>query len=282
LDPALLDYLPPEHSLKGLAWRFVPAPDQQPALALAALVDVLGRAGYGVSDPAVALAKLAWWQNEISGLPGRGSQHPLLRTLLEHHSLQGIDIEGLTRLAGSVAGGIDAPPPANLAALKQQALRLGGDEALVLSGLGANHALAPALRAAGAVVHMLGRLEALVITPDAGCLPLDLVARFQLQRSEAANSPAAPPPGLVQALADAVVGWWPADQWPGLKAAPELRASITGRYWLLGSKLAQRRVLGWASRPSFWVQRVHPPTLAEVLFAWRLARQIYRPRGPSR
>lgn len=61
----------------SVAEVFVPAAQRLPALAWASLQQELADAAWGGSDPRPGDAKLAWWQEELSGWSGGARRHPL-------------------------------------------------------------------------------------------------------------------------------------------------------------------------------------------------------------
>ncbi|MDQ3493954.1 MAG: phytoene/squalene synthase family protein [Pseudomonadota bacterium] len=60
-----------------LAMAFVPAAQRELVAAWFALLQELTDAAWGGSDPTPGLAKLAWWQEEISGWAKGAYRHPL-------------------------------------------------------------------------------------------------------------------------------------------------------------------------------------------------------------
>ncbi|HSM69304.1 MAG TPA: squalene/phytoene synthase family protein, partial [Xanthomonadales bacterium] len=67
-------------SIYFVTHRFMPAALQEPLLVLQALLTEIRGIPFAVTDPAVALAKLGWWQQELSGPDRDQSQHPVVRS----------------------------------------------------------------------------------------------------------------------------------------------------------------------------------------------------------
>jgi phytoene synthase len=64
-----------------IALPFVEGEGREGYVALAALEQELIAAAYGIREPQVALAKLGWWAEELSGAAASGGRHPLTKAL---------------------------------------------------------------------------------------------------------------------------------------------------------------------------------------------------------
>ena len=281
LDPAdraaLLEYLPAAHSLEGLAWRFVPKAEQPQVLATEALLAAIGQIPRHVSDPGVALAKLAWWQQELLKLEEEDPRHPLTRALLGTGAAPLLQPAVRNTFLAAVADEVDAPAPATTDELKQRLERSAGTAALVRCAIDGNADTADALRAAGAGIELLGRLEALAREPLPDWLPMELVARFSLRRG--ASLPAEVAPALFRALAAEGLAWVKAARPLELLQDARLVSQPASRLLLLRLAISHRRLQRIDRWPGRYVP-VQPPALTEVLGAWNVARRLYAHSDP--
>ena len=269
---ALLEYLPAEHSLHGLAWRFVPRQEQPRVLAIDAVLANIGRIPERVADPGVSLAKLAWWQQELQRLVDQDAQHPLTRALLGTGAAGRLQPGLLDAYIAGVADQVDAPSPATCAELKQRLERSAGAAALLRCAYDEQTEAAEALRAAGSAVALLDRLEAGVLEPLPGWLPMELVARFGLDRR--APVPADAERALNRALATEGLAWLSA--WYHLAPAGggRLLNGPSGRFQVLRMDITHARLQRLAQRPERFPPG-RPASLFEVFGAWAAARRLY-------
>ena len=101
---------PAAESACALARRFLAPQLQARVLALQALFASLRGVPAGVSDPAVGLAKLAWWENELRAAPAGASRHPVVEALQRTGALEGSESELPGNYFTAVAARLDAPP----------------------------------------------------------------------------------------------------------------------------------------------------------------------------
>lgn len=173
-----------------LAVRFMPAAEQRDALAFMCMGFELEQAAFGIREPVVATTKLQWWGEELGGtLPAR---HPLTKQLAGNTRFRNIPAEAWHAVIAGALAQRENEPASRLDGLLAHYSRLHAPlariEAILLPGIDAAASaqvldLARAARSAGA-------LPALVEV-DQLTLPLDLLARHQLSRSELASPSAA-------------------------------------------------------------------------------------------
>ena len=159
-------------------------------------MEEIGMIPVQVSDPAVAMAKLAWWHQELQAAGIAKSEHPVIRSLVMTTGISGRDSRLLGEYLGGVAGLSAGDALASMQDLESVALQIGGSEASLLAGLGKPDTSdeRPGVRSIGAA-HFL---HSLIMEPESRLsgqswwLPLDLQARFgvgtaDLDKGDAAN-----------------------------------------------------------------------------------------------
>ena len=170
-----------------LAVRFMPALEQRDALAFMCMGFELEQAAFGIREPVVATTKLQWWGEELGGT--LAPRHPLTKQLAGNSRFRAIPADAWRAVIAGALAQRDNEPASRLEGLLAHYSRLhaplAGIEATLLPGVDAEASaqvldLARAARSAGA-------LPALVEV-DQLPLPLDLLARHQLSRSELASA----------------------------------------------------------------------------------------------
>lgn len=234
---------------------FCPAPVRQRFDAWGALLHELQQARIATRDASVAMAKTAWWSDELRALAGGSPRHPL--TL----AVRGIDAPwpALARalLAGAEAGD---PFPGDVHASLAQLQPVATAVAEVEGALFDSRETADAARAMA--VHW--RLHALprgLSGDDGAGLPMDLLARHALTRERLGE---ALPAGLLRDWAVAL-----ADALP--RAAPGAPLSTQARL-----RFDRRRLARLAKRGDVFDAGAGPGLLWQ---AWRAGRAA-RARGP--
>ncbi|MBK9654481.1 MAG: hypothetical protein IPO66_03055 [Rhodanobacteraceae bacterium] len=227
-----------------LACQFAAAGDQRERfLATAVLQRELAQAAIAVSDRRVAEAKLAWWIDEAGAWALGHPRHPLAYGMDAKASAH-----ALARLVALHADWLQAPSPDDFAALGAHAA---GATATAAGLTGGAEEEAWALAWLG--VSM--RLSADASAPLASVIPLDLLARHGLRRS----------------------------QWS------ELEAGVRGRVLAeLAAQVPQPKVeacgpaiAALAALERRWLRRLPSPRASrvgfvDVLVAWRAARKASR------
>ncbi|HEX7733196.1 MAG TPA: squalene/phytoene synthase family protein, partial [Rhodanobacter sp.] len=155
-------------------------------VALAALEQELLSAAYGIREPQVALGKLNWWAEELSGAAASGGRHPLTQALFDDERAHAIAAERwlapVLAARAQLEEGTAADFPAQLAAAGQLHGALAALETAWWYG-----DAAPAERAARVAVlsHLLYALRRLEDDAERDRLPLPMarLARHGLDRA---------------------------------------------------------------------------------------------------
>lgn len=157
----------------ALACQFAPAGNARARLlASSVLARELAEAAMSVSDRRVAEAKLGWWAEESARWMQGQPRHPLARGFDAAASAA-----ALARLALAGREWLDAPPADDVEAL-QQRLRILAGASAALAGTGAAASWEPLWLALGLRLSLDAR------APLASLLPMDLLARHGLRRSQ--------------------------------------------------------------------------------------------------
>lgn len=261
----------PFGGMEELIWHFIPESDRAPVSAMQALAAAISDIIDNVSDPGVALAKLAWWQQECRQLHSGGSQHPLLKTVTDSgvadHCLPQVVDACIRELATQA----ETYCPQSVNEFETQCRAVEGSAAMLFTGLAGGHELEPAVRAGGAMSGLLLRLEQLGATQVPQWMPMDLMARFSLKRTQEQRLPVE----LLKTLADQGRKWGSAVDWRLVESAPELVARPTGRYWLLRQSLVRQRLLAWQNDPERCLRAAASPRLRELISTWLTARRLF-------
>jgi len=261
------------HTSYEIVERFLEQAGADGVLSLAALFRAVRRIPDRVSDPGVALAKLAWWRSELHAARSRGSQHPVIGALNMSGRLATLDEATWSLYLAGVARALEGGPAADFAQCWQRLQESSGLEALMLCGLPARHPAAGALRALGAAGELQERLNGLFTHPGKHhWLPLDTVARHGIGDT---GRPAELSLETVVEIARQLAGQareWLAAEPPAWKALAEAGADPHGLRCLAIRHAVEARRLGRLAQGRGPGSQWH--SVAEVLAAWRVARRL--------
>ncbi|GAB3792874.1 squalene/phytoene synthase family protein [Dyella agri] len=187
-------------------------------IALAALEQELLSAAYGIREPQVALGKLNWWAEELSGAAASGGRHPLTQVLFDDERAHAIPIErwlapvlaAMTQLEEGTA----ADFPAQLATAGQ----LHGALATLETAWWYGDAAAAERAARVAVLsHLLYALRRLEDDAERDRLPLPMarLARYSLDRATLRQRSTARDEAIKAQLADLQSAWRESLRLPG-------------------------------------------------------------------
>jgi phytoene synthase len=140
-------------------FRFLPSEDQDWLLSLEALFRSLRDIPLGVSDPSVGVAKLAWWQQELARAPDEGSQHPVVRALLDTGALEAMNGDDFGDYLHALVTELQEEPVTDVELLRDRLAGTAGAEARLLAGHGGFSD--SQLRAAGAASRLLELMRTL-------------------------------------------------------------------------------------------------------------------------
>lgn len=101
-----------------VARLFSEAARSDAALAIHALLESIESIPETVSDPAVASAKLAWWERQLSAARDGPAQHPVVHALQTTGVWQRLDPAMLSALLALLAQQLDPPPNPDFEALE--------------------------------------------------------------------------------------------------------------------------------------------------------------------
>lgn len=244
-------------------------------VALAALEQELLAAAYGIREPQVAIGKLKWWAEELSGAAASGGRHPLTQALFADPGAKQIPLDRwlapVLAAMEQMEQGTATDFQAQLVAAEPLHGALAALETAWWFGVGAGSARAGRLAALTHLLHALRRLQD-DASRDRLPLPMARLARFGLSRGQLAQPGEARDRAVHAQLADLRVAWREAERLPGpLSVFRGLEASVAG-------KLA-RRAAG-AGDPLARLQQGAPATgFGIAMTAWRHAREWRRTVG---
>jgi phytoene/squalene synthetase len=248
-----------------VVFRFLPLENRDRLLSFEALFRSLRDIPLEVSEPSVGVAKLAWWQQELARAPDAGSQHPVVRSLLDTGALGTMDRDAFGDYLHALVTELQEEPAANFESLRDRLARTAGSEARVLVGQGGFSD--SQLKAAGAAARLLRLMGTLAGSGATGWLPMDLVARHQV-REQAVASPVERAP-VVADLARL------AQTWRGTAhLTPEAAQTPGERLLVLRDAVVERRLAQAEARPGQWLEHGARGSVAEVFGTWRLARRV--------
>lgn len=201
-----------------MALAFVDPAKYPGHIALAALEQELLSAAYGIREPQVALGKLNWWAEELSGAAASGGRHPLTQALFDDERAHAIPAErwlapALAAMA-QLEEGTAADFSAQLAAAEQLHGALAALETAWWYGAAAAPARAARVAALGHLLYALRRLED-DAERDRLPLPMARLARFGLARTALRQRSAARDEAVKAQLADLQSSWREAVRLPG-------------------------------------------------------------------
>lgn len=201
-----------------MALAFVDPAKYPGHVALAALEQELLSAAYGIREPHVALGKLNWWAEELSGAAASGGRHPLTQVLFDDERAHTIAAERwLAPVLAAMAQleeGTAADFPAQLAAAGPLHGALAALETAWWYGGEASPEHAARVAALSHLLHALRRLED-DAERDRLPLPMARLARYGLARNTLCQRSAERDEAIKAQLVDLHSGWREAARLPG-------------------------------------------------------------------
>lgn len=253
-------------SIFFLAHRFMPAALQEPLLVLQALLSEIRGIPFAVTDPAVALAKLGWWQQELSGPNRDQSQHPVVRSGVASGLFDCTGGQVLDAYLLAVGQLVRGEPLEDRESLHQISRDIGGAEVRMMASLERAEIGTHATEAVGGAMLLAQFLERFPAQLSGGCwwLPMRDQARYSLSLSAVQADPRTKEASKAMrslgadALSMAQVAGEMLDQ----------AGSAAGRVIPVQLAVLRRRLLRIRSRPLAFDRR---GSMSEVLAAWRAA-----------
>ena len=237
-------------------------------IALAALEQELLAAAYGIREPQVAVAKLNWWAEELSGAATSGGRHPLTQVIFDDERAH--TIAGERWLAPVLAAmsqleqGTAADFSAQMSAAAPLHDALAALETAWWYGADALPGRAARVATLNHLLYALLRLEA-DVERDRLPLPMAQLARHGLSRTQLRASGEARQQAVQAQLGDLLASWRESAALPGPLSV--FRA-LESRH---GQQLAQNAAR--ASDSLLALQSGHPRTgLGTTVRAWNAAR----------
>ncbi|MEJ2534729.1 MAG: squalene/phytoene synthase family protein [Gammaproteobacteria bacterium] len=260
---------PAAGSACGLARRFLAPHNQARVLALQALFASLRGVPAGVSEPAVGLAKLAWWENELREAAAGASRHPVVEALQRTGALEGDGSDFPGGYFTAVAARLDAPPVRSFDDLDGWLCDTYGAEARLLDRRPVTGAPAAGLQRMGAAAGLLELLESWAPGAERPAwVPLALVARAGASAGREQDLRAA----VVAELAGTALGHLPASRGANEPAGGGHGGAPPGPFIAARHAVVRRRLNRLVRQPA------KPPRAGlagagDVFAAWSAARR---------
>lgn len=253
-------------SIFFVAHRFMPAALQEPLLVLQALLAEIRGIPFAVTDPGVALAKLGWWQQELSAPNRDRSQHPVVRSGVASRLFDYTGAQALDAYLLAVGQLVHGEPLEDRESLHRISRDIGGAEVRMMASLERAEIGTHATEAVGGAMMLAQFLEQFPAQLSGGCwwLPMRDQARYSLslcavqadprtkEASEVMRSLGADALGMVQIAGELL------DQ----------AGSAAGRVIPVQLAVLRRRLLRIRSRPLAFHRH---GSMSEVWAAWRAA-----------
>jgi len=258
-----------------VALAFVDGRQYPGHIALAALEQELLAAAYGIREPQVAVAKLNWWAEELSGAAASGGRHPLTQVIFDDERAHAIDGERWLAPVLAAMAQLEQGTAADFSAQIVAAEPFHGALAALETAwwFGPDASAERASRVA-ALNHLLYALLRLKTDAERDRLPLPMsrMARYGLSRAQLRASSDTRQQAVKAQLDDLLVSWRESARLPGPLSV--FRA-LESRH---GSRLTQNAAR--ASDSLAALQAGQPRSgLATTLQAWSAARAWRRHAG---
>jgi phytoene synthase len=258
-----------------VALAFVDGRQYPGHIALAALEQELLAAAYGIREPQVAVAKLNWWAEELSGAATSGGRHPLTQVIFDDERAHAIAGERWLAPVLAAMAQLEQGTAAEFSTQLDAAAPLHGALATLETAwwFGPDASAARASRVA-TLNHLLYALLRLQTDAERDRLPLPMsrMARHGLSRAQLRASSDARQQAVKAQLDDLLVSWRESARLPGPLSV--FRA-LESRH---GSRLTQNAAR--ASDSLAALQAGQPRSgLATTLQAWSAARAWRRHTG---
>lgn len=245
------------------------------ALAIHALLETLQSIPERVSDPSVATAKLAWWEQQFSIARNGPGQHPVVHALQGTGAWQELDPAMLSALLAVLAQQLDPEPNADLAGLAESQAMAGRMVlALEARALERPELDADAAAALGAGLRIARLSWRLVPDGRAGrlWLPLDVQAESGIAHSDI---PAHAEADAAKAAVCQVIGHALELLERGLHSLGD--AARAHPVLTLRVRITEHQLRRALKHPAAALAGEHPRMgVREVLGAWREARRLNR------
>lgn len=165
-----------------LTYRFAPRTQKDQVLSLQTLLVDLDSILWEVSEPAVALAKLGWWQNELQPSTRQHSPHPAIQAAHRSGLFRMTNETDLQRLIVTTGHLAQGEPMAERCDLLDQCRAVGGAEVQLLAAVDGTRMPRDGADALGAAMVLMRFAERINSALPGECwwVPMNDQARFGL------------------------------------------------------------------------------------------------------
>jgi phytoene synthase len=164
---------------------FLPPAQRDCARAFGSLIHELTQTAFGVRETQVAIAKLHWWQQELTGAAAGNPRHPISLELFRDSRVAAIESDLWRALTEGAIAQLDASSPATFDQLLASLSGFFGPVASIETRLVENGASqTDAIAQLWTCAHLMHSVEDLSQFADRATLPLDLLARHGASRAE--------------------------------------------------------------------------------------------------
>lgn len=257
---------------------FAPADRTRQLLPLYALFGAVEEISSKHSDEDLARRKLDWWRRECARLENQGSEHPILRELVDSGAYQGMRKDSLAQLFDDAESRLDPQAPPDIDGLKSLCSKLSQPQfELELSLAGEKPESLPSL---GGLAEVSG-LAQLLRESCRGCrpagywwLPLSLMARHGISRADISHNDG-PDPAAKAVFADLLGSYLDWSAVPEFAGSGSRRGVAAARHlFVLGELQAAALRRLQPSQPGQFAADLTRVGLPQLYRAWKSARTI--------
>ena len=257
---------------------FAPPDRARQLLPLYALLGAVEEISSKHSDEDLARRKLDWWRQEFARLENRGSEHPILRELVDSGAYEAIRKDSLAQLFDDAESRLDPRAPSDIDGLKSLCSKLIQPQfELELSLSGEKLESVPSLDGLAAVSGLAQLLrESCRSRPPAGYwwFPLSLMARHGIIRADIAHGHR-PDPAAQALFADLLgscLDWTSAPESAGPR--PKQGVAAARHLVVLGELQAAALRRLQLSQPGRFAADLTRVGLPQLYRAWKSARIV--------
>ncbi len=259
-------------SVFSTSYRFAKPSIRDSLLSSRALVNEIRGIPFTVSDPAVAMAKIAWWRNELVPRSISVSQHPVVRAVRNTGVLESQDQDDLNDYFVAISNLSSGEPVTSVDQLTQLAERVEGFEVLFESGAGVSNSKRTALAAIG-VAGFLNRMlhdMCCSLCAENWWLPLDIQAKYGITLGTARKGSADEElKGAVKELSRLALDSLHMGMTGLQEKAADSARSQGVHHLMIRSRIIDKRLTNLNAKPHH--HNLRTARISEVYTAWRQA-----------
>ncbi len=234
-----------------------------------------------VADEQVARSKLAWWQVQLLGSEYASSAHPVTRQLRESGALAAPALDQIKSLLNSVGQRLDLATIVDETELRAMCILVARDQMKLEWSLQAAvpESDFPVERACAVMgLTQLMRESSLAVVPDYKWIPLTMLARFGVNRSDLVRHPDSESVRNLKKQLCVLGSNWLAEK-GDVRNSPLITCSLPdtpgARHWLIQLGLCIRLLQKLPGKTRAEAHRMFSqPTVGEAWCAWRWARKL--------